>query len=522
MLDIKRNFVSFYVLSIFFIVYAFYQAFSLRWICDDAYISFVYAKNFWEGHGLVFNLEERVEGYTNFLWTIYLSFGYLLGILPQTLSVYTGLFFYIILLCLFFYEENKRTLGNFYPLYLVHLSMFYHLFVFASSGLETSIFTFFVSFGFLLWEKRNQSAFISFLLASLIRPEGALFLFFICLDWIRTKRFRIPILYGFLFLSFLVFRYLYYQDFFPNTFYAKGNKGSYLSQGIYYFLYLIRSYPLYLFVILLSGIQIYRSYANEKENRILLLTLLLYILYVLYVGGDFMGNRFWIPILPYVSFLAFKQLQVWSLESQIGSNQQKFVYRFYSKNAILFSLIFILSSAIYMDPLKSTEGRIADWHGIVEERVFYENHLMDVSGYDTGALEGLRVAFFGAQAHFIYYLNPSFAFEAESGLTDKTFARKPILVRGRIGHEAKLTYEDLTSRNIDLVLDNRFPELELPFITYTWRKIPIRFYIWNYEPLKLNRLCERKDWNCEELKIRFQKENLDLNSEKFFGKTRSL
>ena len=39
-------------------------------IFDDLYISCRYALNFINGNGLVFNYEERVEGYTNFLWTM--------------------------------------------------------------------------------------------------------------------------------------------------------------------------------------------------------------------------------------------------------------------------------------------------------------------------------------------------------------------------------------------------------------------------------------------------------------------
>ncbi|HEX7602922.1 MAG TPA: hypothetical protein VF316_15000, partial [Polyangiaceae bacterium] len=39
-------------------------------ICDDAYITFRYARNLAE-HGVpLYNLDERVEGYTNFLWMI--------------------------------------------------------------------------------------------------------------------------------------------------------------------------------------------------------------------------------------------------------------------------------------------------------------------------------------------------------------------------------------------------------------------------------------------------------------------
>src|SRR5512145_2670860 len=45
---------------------------------DDAFISFRYARSWAEGNGLVFNVGERVEGYTNFLWRL------LIGILMRS------------------------------------------------------------------------------------------------------------------------------------------------------------------------------------------------------------------------------------------------------------------------------------------------------------------------------------------------------------------------------------------------------------------------------------------------------
>ena len=42
-------------------------------LCDDAFISFRYVRNLLEGHGLVFNPGEQVEGYTNFLWVLELA-----------------------------------------------------------------------------------------------------------------------------------------------------------------------------------------------------------------------------------------------------------------------------------------------------------------------------------------------------------------------------------------------------------------------------------------------------------------
>ena len=49
------------------------------WVCDDAFISFRYALNLVRGQGLVFNPGERVEGYSNPLWTILMAVGLALG-----------------------------------------------------------------------------------------------------------------------------------------------------------------------------------------------------------------------------------------------------------------------------------------------------------------------------------------------------------------------------------------------------------------------------------------------------------
>jgi hypothetical protein len=63
---------------------AFYVAFIVRtpitfegrtyfWLFDDAMISMRYARNLADGHGLVWNAGERVEGYSNFLWTLVMA-----------------------------------------------------------------------------------------------------------------------------------------------------------------------------------------------------------------------------------------------------------------------------------------------------------------------------------------------------------------------------------------------------------------------------------------------------------------
>src|SRR3989442_1133365 len=58
-------------------------ALRLWWTSDDAYISFRYARNLVHGLGLVYNAGERVEGYSNFLWTLWCALGLRLGCAPD-------------------------------------------------------------------------------------------------------------------------------------------------------------------------------------------------------------------------------------------------------------------------------------------------------------------------------------------------------------------------------------------------------------------------------------------------------
>ncbi len=45
----------------------------MAWGCDDAYISYRYARNLVNGNGLVYNPGERVEGYSNFLYVLLMA-----------------------------------------------------------------------------------------------------------------------------------------------------------------------------------------------------------------------------------------------------------------------------------------------------------------------------------------------------------------------------------------------------------------------------------------------------------------
>ena len=61
------------------------------YLIDDVFISVRYARNLVDGHGLVYNVGERVEGYTNLLWTLLLAGALRLGVPPEVSAPVLGI-----------------------------------------------------------------------------------------------------------------------------------------------------------------------------------------------------------------------------------------------------------------------------------------------------------------------------------------------------------------------------------------------------------------------------------------------
>lgn len=77
------------------------HAASLATVNDDPFISFRYAQQLVVGNGLVYNPGERLEGYTNFLWTILIAGGqtFLVTLLFCISSRRTGVWIFISARC---------------------------------------------------------------------------------------------------------------------------------------------------------------------------------------------------------------------------------------------------------------------------------------------------------------------------------------------------------------------------------------------------------------------------------------
>lgn len=286
---------------------------------DDTYIGLRYSRNLTEGHGLVFNPGERVEGYTNFSWVMLSTIPFLLNsdavMFIRTISVLSAAFA-ILMVGVMANIISKGRKGAAFSASLIFASLPFAM-AEAAMGLETLFFAGVVvaalSRFILEREDSNRRGYGSGLLlalGALTRPEAIgiaaiLFVFDILKLRKHTDNFELKkqmrirwICFALPVLSHLVFRWFYYGDIVPNTFHAKVGGGlNALNRGLHSTGQFVKdAAPLLISVIL--SLVVARKLKRLKYNLGLLIcciTMLCYMIYVLYVGGDFRPtNRFFI------------------------------------------------------------------------------------------------------------------------------------------------------------------------------------------------------------------------------------
>ncbi len=339
---------------------AWLHAKKFSFVCDDAYISFRYAQNLARYGALEWNLGERVEGFTNFLWTVLLAGFMKMGISPVSASLFLGrlmgaagvvLMFYL----LFNLHRDDAHRKN--PLHSLNPSLHLGPFLLASTaayacwssgGLETSMFTSLILGSFVLYmkeercSKKYRFSGIVMAAAAMTRPEAVLLfawmgvhrlVFSICELWRRSRKKGSPhlkkvflqillrdclwaggfvLIYG----AYFLWRYNYYGHLFPNTYYIKAsspNPEETWMLGRQYLDTFVRDYRLiYLAWVPPIGIALSIRNAFKKAGSILPLFAWTYALggcvvlgmVVVKVGGDFMAmHRFWVPVIPFLVFM---------------------------------------------------------------------------------------------------------------------------------------------------------------------------------------------------------------------------
>jgi hypothetical protein len=87
------------------------------WLDDDMMISMRYGRNLAEGHGLAWNDGDRVEGYTNFLWTMVMAGVHRTGVSDARAAVLVHVVNYVLLGASFLlasscYASSRRAHGS--------------------------------------------------------------------------------------------------------------------------------------------------------------------------------------------------------------------------------------------------------------------------------------------------------------------------------------------------------------------------------------------------------------------------
>jgi arabinofuranosyltransferase len=282
---------------------------------DDAFITFRYVRQFVAGNGLVYNIGERVEGYSNFLWVMLLALPHAFGAELITTARVLSVALSVGSLLLTYGLARSAPYPVLAPIMLAAAGPFG---AWAMGGLETSLFAFLATASvtaFIYEEERGRGAIsgVLFGLLALARPEGVLF-FALAIgfrawrlfssstgrvvkiesrDWARLAGFIA------LFVPHFLWRLSYYGYPLPNTVYAKsmGLHPRALIEGVYYLFDGLTALGGPLLLLLPAGILLFQS--QELRYRFISACCGAYLLFSVVGGGDWMPmHRFWVHIMP--------------------------------------------------------------------------------------------------------------------------------------------------------------------------------------------------------------------------------
>lgn len=439
------------------------HAWWLRWCCDDAFISFRYARNLIEGHGLVYNAVERVEGYTNFLWTLLVAAGMSLGFDAVVFSQVLGAacFGATILVLLWRPAANHGQTGEegadprLLPLAACALAAHAHAAGFAACGLETALFMLLVTVTAQLLmspdregERRYLLAGATAALATLTRPNGLLFVglggLIAVWDAWRQRRLSPVIAYTgpglALLLPYAGWKLWYYGSLLPNTYFAKSAGLSHWEQGWTYVRLYLQSYaalPVGVIAVVVLAVLQRRRPGVVRQAVIVVSFTVAHLAYVARVGGDFMFARFCLAVTP---------LMLIGLDRAVNA-VRPVVLRVGLAMVAVVTMMFPMTPSFIFDLGNPT--------GIVEERLFYPREVVEQAralGTEFRELTAgtePRLAIYGSQAMLAYYSGAPLVIEAHAGLTDAALAHRTITERGRVGHEKQAPMAYLEQRGID-------------------------------------------------------------------------
>ncbi len=465
----------------------------LWFLSDDAFISFRYARHLVEGHGLVFNPGERVEGYTNFAWVLLMAAFLRAGLPVEWMANVVGVACGAAILGLLarFSARRAGVAGPWIWLAPAALALNRTFCGWSTGGLETQAFALalLAAFTALVAERTRGDAWpwrsaLLFALAALTRPEGMLYFgiagSFLAIDCVGWRR-RSPLallrwlaVFAPIVGAHLLWRWTYYGALLPNTFYAKVS-GIWLEQGVGYLGLFVGDHFLFPLIATLPWLLWVR---RDFTTGLFTVVLAAQAGYVAVIGGDRFEFRFLAPFLPYL---------FWLLQEAVREFAARIHSRFGRRPASLAAtagVALVLLSALrptwldYPAFEREARHRIARLEGVAlyAERRSAEGRFLRRLVEQGQLGENVTLAVGGAGALPYYAGLPTIDFR---GLNDAHIARQPVRQRGRVAHEKAASVEYLTERGV-VIYDvlNRIvqeePRCPPPYVRRDFYEGPVR------------------------------------------------
>ncbi|MDZ4712979.1 MAG: hypothetical protein SGI89_11735 [bacterium] len=411
---------GYYILSALYLAYLFFALNIFDWVIDDLYIYFRYAENFAGGKGIVYNPNEFVEGFSSFSWFLIISLFQFFNLPPELSSKISGLIL-AFLITLIVYKICLRQNTVIFSLLAASLMLFNLPFMLWSvSGFETMFYVFLIVYCFynilnLTADSRGYilPALLIFLI-SISRPEGICYsMAFIVIIYLNSKNKSFTIktfsIFAILFSGFLIFRYIYFGDLLPNTYYAKighGIFGSYefrtYKNGIFYILYFFKDNLQFLIFFLLLPF-IFKKAGQDKFITGVLLLIAVQFFFVAFSGGDWMIHyRFVVPAIPFLSI---------AVATEMKETFTRFKLKEITCNAVMLFVLMIIALNLFLSD-----------HNVINKETILWNNVKKIQDEIKSAIPPGSLAAIGPAGIIPYALN-SVNFIDMVGLTNKYIAR---------------------------------------------------------------------------------------------------
>jgi hypothetical protein len=460
------------------------HAVAFRWVCDDPFITFRYVQQFFAGNGLVYNPGERVESYTHPLWLALLLAARAAGAELVSASELLGLAFHGGTLALLAAFSWKLSRGGRFGLPMAALVWAVHRegAIWATGGLETSLFTFLVTLLVYVaaaveipWKRRALIAGIVGALVVLARPDGILFAAVTAAFLGRRNGGRALAAFAASFAvllgPYLLWKLSYYGSLLPTSYYAKSGGGVYFAQGARYIASFVKAYPstILLPVALLALAHRWlRARGSEADGapdrvagagreQVLLLSMSVIavyaVLFVARVGGDFMFARFLVPIVP-LTYLAVE-----IAARRLTAARPALFLAILAAVPLWVGVEGLLRDRLF--PVLKDGSRALIGDRITDEHAYYTRRIGERNLIETYRYAGEHLARYfqgtqvrvvlGGQASLGYYGRFAYCIE-RWGLTDPAVAHRVVEKRGRPGHEKTVSVQELIDRGVHFEL----------------------------------------------------------------------